>query len=134
MGTHSLSTTCAPPAARATLGDRSGVKGQDVLGKPDQDQGLCSQGGEAGKKEDGAEKGGGEEEVEGARERPGLLEPQSLPPDPRPSPLQRDPAGTPLPRDLTLHISRTMAFSFSLRSSSQLSCSGLSRFSCTSRT
>lgn len=34
----------------------------------------------------------------------------------------------------TLHISRTMAFSFSLRSSSQLSWSCRSRFSCTSRT
>lgn len=37
-------------------------------------------------------------------------------------------------RRLTLHISRTMAFSFSLRSSSQLSWSCRSRFSCTSRT
>lgn len=71
-----------------TRGQGSGVKGQDARGKPDQDQGLGSQGGEAGQNKGGAGKEGGEEggeEEEGNRDHREILEPPSPPPGPRSS-------------------------------------------------
>lgn len=139
----------------------TGAKGQDKWGEQDQRSGTLFLGREGGKERRGKERGrgekergrGGEGKREGRREgggsqvdkeRPGLPKPQH----PLPAPQVTGPSWgsnghtgptppghpRPGPRRLTLHISRTMAFSFSLRSSSQLSWSCRSRFSCTSRT
>lgn len=116
---------------------RTGVEGRDMRHKRDQSWGpeAHSRDGQTHREQGPRSQGWGVRTGQGSRPLP------PSPPGHHPFPTgRRDhspsarPGRPPRGKCLTLHISRTMAFSFSLRSSSQLSWSCRSRLSCTSRT